>query len=389
MPQKKRKYPKLPSGFGSIRKLSGNRRNPYCVQPTSQGLDINGCPIRPKPLCYVDSWYKGFAVLTAYNAGTYTPGMENHINIGSDPKDAAESMSELVRGMLNNYALITQRITGNEAEIKKTFAEVYREYYADKFEKSGKQYSDSTVRATKSAFKNVKPLHDKSISDLRYADLQKVVDDCPLKHASLEFMVTLIKQVFAYAELMEYIDKDYSKRVTIRKTDDDEHGVPFSIDEIRQLWKDKDDPTAEMLLIMIFSGHRISEYDVAEINVKEAYFEGGVKTETSKNRIVPMHSAIIPLVKKRLRKARKLIGSQGKLRKDIKAYCSFHGMISHTPHDTRHTFAMLCDKYNVKENDKKRMLGHAFNDVTNSVYGHRSLEDLRIEIEKIKVSDFL
>ena len=46
-------------------------------------------------------------------------------------------------------------------------------------------------------------------------------------------------------------------------------------------------------------------------------------------------------------------------------------MAFHTPHDTRHTFAMLCDKYDVKENDKKRMPGHAFFVVTNSVYGHR------------------
>ena len=389
MAQKKKKYPKLPAGFGSIRRLPGNRRNPYCVQPTSQGLDINGCPIRPKALCYVDSWYKGFAVLTAYNAGTYTPGMENHIDIGTEPKEEAESMSELIRGMLNNYALITQRITGEEAEVKKTFAEVYQEYFIDKFEKSQKQYSASTIRSTKAAFKNVSRLHDRLIADLRYADLQKVIDDCPLKHASLELMVTLIKQVFNYAELMEYIDKDYSKRVSIRKPDDDEHGVPFSVDDIKQLWKDKDDPTAEMLLIMIFSGHRVSEYGVAKINVKEAYFEGGVKTKTSKSRIVPMHSAIIPLVKKRMRRNKKLIGSKEKLRKDIREYCAAHGMAFHTPHDARHTFAMLCDKYNVNENDKKRMLGHAFDDVTNAVYGHRELEDLRMEIEKINVSDFL
>lgn len=39
-----------------------------------------------------------------------------------------------------------------------------------------------------------------------------------------------------------------------------------------------------------------------------------------------------------------------------------------------------------KENDRKRMLGHSFGgDVTNDVYGHRTLEDLRSEIEKIKI----
>jgi hypothetical protein len=47
---------------------------------------------------------------------------------------------------------------------------------------------------------------------------------------------------------------------------------------------------------------------------------------------------------------------------------------------------MLCEKYGVRENDRKRMLGHSFGgDVTNAVYGHRTLEELRTEIEKIKV----
>jgi integrase len=59
----------------------------------------------------------------------------------------------------------------------------------------------------------------------------------------------------------------------------------------------------------------------------------------------------------------------------------------HTPHDCRHTFSMLCEKYEVKENDRKRMMGHSFKeDITNKVYGHRELEDLRKEIEKIEIN---
>lgn len=41
----------------------------------------------------------------------------------------------------------------------------------------------------------------------------------------------------------------------------------------------------------------------------------------------------------------------------------------------------------MRENDRKRMLGHAFQDLTNAVYGHRDLEDLRHEIEKIRIPD--
>lgn len=61
------------------------------------------------------------------------------------------------------------------------------------------------------------------------------------------------------------------------------------------------------------------------------------------------------------------------------------GIEKHTPHDCRHTFNVLCDKYKVNERDKKYMLGHAFTDITNKVYMHRDLEDLRNEIEKIEI----
>ena len=57
----------------------------------------------------------------------------------------------------------------------------------------------------------------------------------------------------------------------------------------------------------------------------------------------------------------------------------------HTPHDCRHTFSMLCERYEVNENDRKRMMGHSFGeDITNEKYGHRTIEDLRLQIEKIK-----
>ena len=65
---------------------------------------------------------------------------------------------------------------------------------------------------------------------------------------------------------------------------------------------------------------------------------------------------------------------------------SLTGLPKHTPHDCRHTFSALCEKYSVRENDRKRMLGHSFgSDITNAKYGHRTLEELRREIEKIEV----
>ena len=376
--QKRKKHPKLPNGFGSIRFLKGNRRNPYCVQPPSQGLDINGCPVRPKPLCYVDNWYKGLAVLTAYNAGTYAPGMEHNISFDDTEQLSVDSA---IRKMLSNYALITQRIAGVASE-KLSFAEIYEKAYNDKFN-TGKTYSQSLKGKLNAAYKKCGALYSKPFEDIRYIDLQTIIDTCPLKRGSLEDLIILFRMMYKYAIKMDLVVTDYSQHLSIKDARENEHGVPFSDEELALLWQDVKNPIAELLLIMCYSGHRISEYIVMEVNLKEAYFKGGVKNKTSRERVVPIHSAIYPLVKRRLRRCKHIIENDGVQRAEIEAYCKAHGM-NHTPHDTRHTFSRLCEKYGVAENDRKRMLGHAFSDVTNAVYGHRTLEDLRGEIEKIQ-----
>ena len=60
----------------------------------------------------------------------------------------------------------------------------------------------------------------------------------------------------------------------------------------------------------------------------------------------------------------------------------------HTQHSTRHTFSRLCESYEVREADRKRLLGHSLKgDVTNDVYGHRSVEELSREVEKIQTEN--
>ena len=57
----------------------------------------------------------------------------------------------------------------------------------------------------------------------------------------------------------------------------------------------------------------------------------------------------------------------------------------HTPYSCRHTFSRLCESYGVRDADRRRMMGHSFHgDITNEVYGHQTLEELRQQIEKIQ-----
>lgn len=380
---RRKKYPKLPNGFGQIKYLGKGRRNPYAVHPPATERAQDGTPITPKALCYVDDWMKGFTVLTAFHAGNYQKGMERNIEISK-----SSNLSDLAQKILSDY----NQSKGVEQEMQKkpTFAEVYQRFFEYKFERDkSRVYSKSTFRSTRTAFKNCKQLHDRIFADLRSDDLQKVLDDCPLKHSSLELIVSLFHQMYQYAESSDLVEKDYSKFVKINIPDDDEHGEPFTYDELAILWEHKENPVVEMILIMCYSGYRIAAYKNMEINLKEKYFYGGVKTAAGKNRYVPIHSAIYPMVVTRTKKHKNILGSsENKFRELMYETLEELHIEKHTPHDCRHTFSMLCEKFKVNENDRKRMLGHSFkNDITNGIYGHRTVEELREEIEKIKIPD--
>ena len=352
---KRKKRMKLPNGFGSIKYLGSGRRNPYGAYPPASEWAENGkYQITPKAIAYTETWEEAYEALTAYN-------MEKQGKI-----------------KINRNVLIDRT---------PTFAEVYENFYQEKFYNSPKKLSKASMGSTQAAFKNCSVLHDVQMGQIRYDDLQSVINNCRLKHSSMELIVSLMHQMYKYAMKYEIIDKDYSSFLYIPKEDDDESGVPFSEDELKLLWKHKEDGIVQMLLIMCYSGYRIAAYQNIEINLEEYYFKGGVKTKTSKERIVPIHTSIQALVKCRYNiYGNQILGtSPGTFRKKMYPALKEIGIEKHTPHDCRHTFSMLCEKYGVSENDRKRLMGHAFaNDITNQKYGHRSLDDLRSEIEKIK-----
>ena len=198
--------------------------------------------------------------------------------------------------------------------------------------------------------------------------------------------------MYRYAIKCEYIDKNHAEFLYNPKADDDEHGEPFSPDELKIMAGNRNDPTVQMLLIMCYSGFRITAYTDMEVNLERGFFRGGVKTAAGKDRIVPIHPCILPFVRARSCDGKgNLLGvSTSTFRNEMYqtltslniAYTSSGK--KHTPHDCRHTFSALCEQYKVNENDRKRMLGHSFgSDITNGIYGHRSIDELKAELYKL------
>lgn len=57
--------------------------------------------------------------------------------------------------------------------------------------------------------------------------------------------------------------------------------------------------------------------------------------------------------------------------------------LNHRPHETRHTFITKAKACNVDEYTLKLIVGHAIVDITEKVYTHRTIEQLKAEIVKI------
>ncbi|MBO5473505.1 MAG: zinc-ribbon domain-containing protein [Lachnospiraceae bacterium] len=340
---------KLPNGFGTIKKLSGNRQNPYAAYPPTTEYQLTGSPVAQPAIGYYHTWHEAYDALADYKKSPYDVSM-----------------------------------------INATFKEIYDAWFDEKYVKNQKRkFSKSSVETTKSAFKNCASLHDKTFRDLRKADLQKAVDDCPLKHASLELIINLYHQMYAFAMENDIVDKDYSATVKINIPDDDEKGTAFTPEEIEILKNNSDNPTVQTILMMICTGYRISAYSSLKVNLEEKYFQGGVKTTAGKDRIVPWTADIIDYA--RNFKPEEFKPKEFRIREFYPtleelgiAYAPTGE--KHTPHDCRHTFSWLCDKYKVDPLSKHILMGHSLGkDVEANVYGHRTLTELRTEINKIRL----
>ncbi|MBR6849688.1 MAG: integrase [Lachnospiraceae bacterium] len=351
MPRHKRRT-RLPNGYGSICYLGKGRRRPYAAYPCANKRTEDGRTIRPKALGYAETYNEAMELLVLYHKGLTLPAVE----------------------------IVPKR--------GPTFTEVYERFYADKYSNAAKQLSVQSQRAMISAFKNATVLHDREFASITYPELQAVLDNCPLRHASVENIKTLFKGMYRYAEKYELVAKNQSRHLEIRIPDDDEHGVPFTDEEIVILWRHKEDETAQIILVMCYSGFRISAFRSLAVNLQpDWYFQGGIKTQAGKDRIVPIHSGIQQIVTGLMDKYGCLIPHPTVVGHHMHTYLPSIGIqTDHTPHDCRHTFSYLCEKYDVPENDRKRLLGHSFRrDITNSVYGHRTVEQLRESIEKIQI----
>lgn len=368
MPRPKKKpFKRLPNNFGSIKKLSGNRRNPYYV--CGPGRRVGNTVIPGEKIGSAASWEEAYEMLVLWRAGKKT-------------------------------SLVSTTSVPETTQSTYTFSEVYEMFFKEKYEDSMKEYSRQSKGSTRAAFRNCKELHGMPFSQIRYKELQENLDSLAipkeeggkgLKHASLELVQSLYKEMYAFARKYDITKNEYERYVTIKIPDDDEKGEPFAEDSLKILWENSHIPQIQAALIICYSGWRINEFKNIDIVLSEMVFRGGMKTKAGKGRIVPIHPRIAQFLPSYMANP---IKNVQKYRNEFYEALNDLGILyyekdgkmqKHTPHDCRHTFSWLCDTYNVDALSKRIMIGHSLGkDITDQVYGHRTIEQLRKEILKIE-----
>ena len=354
VPRKARK--RRPNGSGTVVKLSGKRKNPFQVRVNTR-IDANGYPAYDVIGNYPDRVSAEIA-LAEYNKSPY------------DPNDR-----------------------------KRLFSEVFASWYQWKYKMplTAPESKNSSQNCMIAAYKKCSILHEMAMWDIRAQNMQDILDQTELSHAMLEHIRNLFRQMYKYAIQFELVAKDYSQYIRITKEDDDTQGVPFTKDELLLLWKHKDTPFVDTILIYCYSGWRINELarmPLENINLKEHSFTGGLKNRYSRNRTVPIHSRIYDMVRHRLEgNFKSLIYHDGTKTISEQRYrecfntallsCGIQG--AHTPHDCRHTFNMLLDSAGIDRVTRYKLMGHKGQDINENVYTHKDLDQLRAAVESIKI----
>lgn len=378
--KKPAKRKRLPNGFGSITEIKGkNLRNPFWVRVCVGKTEFNRPLLRPlKPQAYFLTYNEAYQALVDYNRNPYD---------------------------LENDLLVEQ---------------LYKKWSDSYLNKCDESY----VRTVTSAWAYCSSIYQMRAKDVRARHIKGVMDEGyrietrgkkkgekVFPSASTKARIkSLFNLMFDYALEYEIVTMNYARTFDVsddiikEKEESKKNHIPFSEDELETLWDNVGKVKyVDWIIIQCYMGWRPQELatlQLSDVNLTDWYMQAGMKTESGKQRIVPIHTKIRDLVKQNYDIAVSLgspylFNDKGQLNGSYKlTYDKYAHRFKkaieqlnlnpeHRPHDPRNTFITRAKKAGVDEYALKEMAGHKILDITESVYTLRDLEWLRSDIEKI------
>ena len=253
-----------------------------------------------------------------------------------------------------------------------------------------KSVSTNTLNNYGSAFAHLVTIHNVEIGDITYLQLQSIIDhmlSTELSYSSCKKVRTLISQLFDYAIINGWCSTNYAKFLNLGHNKPVRPHKPFTTQAINRLWR-LESPLNDIPLILLYTGMRASELinlKARDVNRKQRTLRITSAKTKSGIRTIPIHDRIWPIIARRLdaiyiiQECRTYSSLSREFDKAMKAINA-----KHTTHDCRHTFATRLDNEGANYNAKRLLLGHASGNVTDGVYTHKSLGQLRKAIRLLK-----
>lgn len=177
---------------------------------------------------------------------------------------------------------------------KVTLVELYNRCLNMKFPK----LSSALQSSLKAAFKHCSKYYGMKYRSIRVYQIQDCIDNCGCRYSTQNAIKNLWGHLDRFAFECDIIDKMYSSLTTAPPISETTR-TPFTEEQITTLWKIQDKDWINTVLIYLYTGFRLNELlgmKTEQVNIKNWYFQGGIKSAAGKDRIVPIHEKIKPLV---------------------------------------------------------------------------------------------
>ena len=333
-----------PNGYGTVVKLSGNRRNPFAIRKT-KGFNEKGYPVY---VCvgYAKTREEGMILLAQYN---------------KTPWDI-------------------------EAD-KTTLGDLFNLWKEKRMVKLGTSNSASLC----CAYNYCQQYENLKYNQIKSYQMQDSIDTCGCGYSTQAAIKNLWGHLDRFALELDIINKRNSELLTSDPVPETKKR-PFTDEEVQRVWDNQQLPWADSIAFFLYTGFRISEMlsiETANVNLEDGTIMGGTKTAAGKNRIVPIHSKIMPIVQKRFNEGNKYLFSyQGKKCSQTQYRIFWKDLLDklqmeHTPHECRHTFRSRMDSAGANKVCIDLIMGHKSLDVGERVYTHKTISELKQAIELI------
>ena len=336
---------KNPNGYGTVVKMKGHRRRPFHVRKTT-GWNIKGHPII-KTIGYYATQQEAMQVLADYN---------------KEPWDID------IVGM--------------------TMAGLYDLFW----EKKGHKLGVSSQGQLKAAYHHCRMLHNKEYREIKAYHMQECVGNCGKGYGTQGTIKNLFYHLDRFALELEIITRNFSDLVTTESAPDESSRKPFTDEEVARLWKIKDYPWADSVLVLLYTGFRISELlsiRLGDVDLEAGTIKKGIKTKAGRGRVVPIHSKIFEIVQRRFSGTDDYLFGVNGHKITYRVYSTFWNRVmneieaKHTPHECRHTIRSKMDSVGANKRCIDLIMGHKSKDIGENVYTHKGIEELKLAIELV------